>query len=333
MKNCSLAVIFFFVFLFSCNNDDDSSSIEIRDRTEVAAEDLLEIEEYLQTHFFNDEDFDFENPYSEANTNYEMVFGTIEGENATKTPIWDSPYLNYKMVTDPVEEDLEYKMYYLNLREGLGDEVHICDAALVAYKGTTLLDYLFDSSATNSFFELSLVNNQSQGVIKGFREALIEFKTATNYVENDDGTVSYQDYGIGAAFIPSGLAYFSDYTSSDLPSYSPLIFRFNVYDRILLDHDGDHVPSYIENLDDDKDLFNDDTDEDNTPNLLDIDDDNDGVLTIYEDLEPDEDLEVDRDNDGDPTNDIGDGDPTNDDTDGDGIPNYLDADTAISNQQ
>jgi FKBP-type peptidyl-prolyl cis-trans isomerase FkpA len=41
-------------------------------------------------------------------------------------------------------------------------------------------------------------------------------------------------------------------------------------------------------------------------------------------------LTVDRDGDGDPTNDIGDGDPTNDDTDGDGIPNYLDPDDTAS---
>ena len=52
--------------------------------------------------------------------------------------------------------------------------------------------------------------------------------------------------------------------------------------------------------------------------------------TLDEDLEPDSDLEVDRDGDGDPTNDIGDGDPTNDDTDGDGIPNYLDSDDTAS---
>ena len=62
-----------------------------------------------------------------------------------------------------------------------------------------------------------------------------------------------------------------------------------------------------------------------------MDDDGDGVLTRFEDLEPDSDLLVDEDGDGDPTNDIGDGDPTNDDTDGDGIPNYLDEDDACSN--
>jgi hypothetical protein len=47
-------------------------------------------------------------------------------------------------------------------------------------------------------------------------------------------------------------------------------------------------------------------------------------------LEPDTDPNVDRDGDGDPTNDIGDGDPTNDDSDGDGIPNYLDEDDSAS---
>ena len=96
------------------------------------------------------------------------------------------------------------------------------------------------------------------------------------------------------------------------------------------DHDNDNVPTYLEDLDGDLNLTNDNSDDDPINNFLDSDDDNDGTPTIDEDLEPDSDLTVDRDGDGDPTNDIGDGDPTNDDTDGDGIPNYLDSDDTAS---
>ena len=126
-------------------------------------------------------------------------------------------------------------------------------------------------------------------------------------------------------FIPSGLGYFSG-SGPGIPAYSNLIFKFELYQYEPNDHDSDNVPSYVEDLDGDFDLISDNTDGDALVNFVDPDDDNDGVLTINEDLEPDADLTVDRDGDGDPTNDIGDGDPTNDDTDGDGIPNYLDTD-------
>jgi len=72
----------------------------------------------------------------------------------------------------------------------------------------------------------------------------------------------------------------------------------------FLDGDADNVPDYLEDLNGNGDLTDDDTDMDGIPNYLDDDDDDDGILTIDED-----------------TN--GDGDPTNDDDDGDGIPNYL----------
>ena len=55
-----------------------------------------------------------------------------------------------------------------------------------------------------------------------------------------------------------------------------------------------------------------DTDGDGIPNYLDNDDDNDGLLTIDEDVDNN-------------------GTPLNDDTDGDGIPNYLDNDTRVEN--
>ncbi len=178
-------------------------------------------------------------------------------------------------------------------------------------------------------------------VVSGWREALVEVTGASGFVENEDGTVSYNmDYGHIIVIMPSGLGYFGS-AQSGIPAYAPLIFQIQLYRVNEADHDNDGVPSYLEDIDGDRIVLDidegdgeedtyDDTDEDGFPNYIDIDDDGDGVLTINEDLEPDTDLTVDRDGDGDPTNDIGDGNPMNDDTDGDGIPNYLDADSTGS---
>jgi gliding motility-associated-like protein len=79
-----------------------------------------------------------------------------------------------------------------------------------------------------------------------------------------------------------------------------------------LDDDNDGVLTVDEDIDGDGDPTNDDTDGDSAPNYLDTDDDGDGVKTEDEDIN-------------------GDGNPKNDDTDGDGIPDYLDTvdDTVI----
>jgi hypothetical protein len=77
--------------------------------------------------------------------------------------------------------------------------------------------------------------------------------------------------------------------------------------------DDDDVPAELEDIDGDGDLFNDDTDGDGIPNFLDVDDDNDNVITRLERLE----IEDENGN-------IIPGVYT--DTDGDDILNYLDND-------
>jgi len=80
---------------------------------------------------------------------------------------------------------------------------------------------------------------------------------------------------------------------------------------IYLDDDMDGVFNYLEDIDGDGNLDNDDSDNDGIPNYQDDDDDNDGILTADEDTD-------------------GDGDWSNDDEDGDGIVDYLDAlDTSV----
>jgi hypothetical protein len=76
----------------------------------------------------------------------------------------------------------------------------------------------------------------------------------------------------------------------------------------LADHDGDGLPSYMEDINSNQYGVDDDTDGDTISNYLDADDDGDGRLTKFE-------IEI--------TNGV----ITFPDTDGDGTPDYLDADS------
>ncbi|QRM87720.1 hypothetical protein FG167_00270 [Lacinutrix sp. WUR7] len=283
MKLTKIALIVFALIIgvAGCSSDDDSSTtISYRDRTEVYAEDILEIETFLETHYLNLEDnaFDFVDLYNPSNDDFEIVFSALE-DGSTETALIDMPQLKFKMVEDPAEEGLFYKLYYLEMRQGLGNEVHFIDKAVLTYEGSTTESFVFDNAINPTSFELTTV--LSGGVVTGFRESLIEFKTATSFSENNDGTLAYHEHGIGAAFLPSGIGYFGQ-TLTTVSSYTPLIFKFNVFDRVLLDHDNDGIPSFLEDLDNDANVFDDDTDENSAPDFFDADDDGDGTNTIDE---------------------------------------------------
>ena len=76
------------------------------------------------------------------------------------------------------------------------------------------------------------------------------------------------------------------------------------------DDDGDGVLTYLEDINQNLDWYDDDTDEDGIVNYLDDDDDGDGIPTIEEDNN-------------------GNGDWFDDDADGDGTPDFLDPDVYI----
>lgn len=345
IKNFTLSVLSLFFVMTSCKpNDDEIDLVPLRDEAEVYQENLEEIETYLETHFFNYDEFNFQDIDAPENDDFVVRMDTISAENGTQDRIPISEMsggdgmmgvLNFKIVE---QGDINYKLYFLKLREGKGDKLHALDRAIVTYNGTLTDKAVFDSAVTPINFNLTTIG-QIGGVVTGFREGLLEFKTSTGVTTAPDGVDTFSGHGIGAVFIPSGLGYFaSPPIGSGIGLYAPIIFSLSLIDRLDTDFDQDGIPSHLEDLSDgngamtgDGNGFNDDTDGDGIPNFADSDDDNDGVLTINEDLE-DIDPEVDSDGDGNFTNDKdGDGDPTNDDTDGDGVPNYLDADSTESN--
>ncbi|MDA8704375.1 hypothetical protein N9M00_03510, partial [Flavobacteriaceae bacterium] len=140
--------------------------------------------------------------------------------------------------------------------------------------------------------------------LQGFREGVSELRTG-KFTENSNGTIDYSSFGVGLFFIPSGIGYFEN-ISSGIPEYSPLIFTVKLMTHTDTDHDNDGILSIFEDIDGDNKPFGDDTDGDNLWNMYDVDDDGDGILTVNE---------IDKNN-----------DSIIDDTNNDGIPDYLDPD-------
>lgn len=308
--------------IWSCGDDDEpiGEIIPPRLMSEVAVEDDAEILSFLSTHFYNYDEF--QSP--PADFDYKIRFDTIAGENAEKVSILESGMLDgVELITETIsvsasdfgrsdEEVVDHKLYVLVARQGSEEgKPTIGDYAILRYEGLLLDKTLFDA-ASNQPVRFNL----SAGTRRGFGNGMEYFQTGMGPIENGDGTISYEGFGIGAIFMPSGLAYFDISPSSLIPSYSPLIFKVDAFAyEEDTDFDGDGIPSILEDLNNDGNLDNDNTDGDTEPlgvflaNYNDTDDDNDGILTIDE-------IELDADG-----NFVG-----FLDTDGDGISDHLDND-------
>jgi hypothetical protein len=292
----------------ACNNDDDAEDnfIPARDRAEENIASTLEVELYLTTHFYNYEDF--QSP--PVDFDFKIKFDTIAAANSDKIALIHQ--VDFKMVQDRIDEDVQYKLYYLKVIEGEGDQPSFPDIVRINYEGTYIVDEdgqkrnkLFDSSVIPIQFDLTFIVN-------GLQDALIEFKASTGLIENPDGTVSYENFGVGAVFMQSGLGYYVNPppgSSVAIPVYSQLIFTFQLFVTEIGDQDLDGVPSVLEDINGNGLEEDDDTDSDNRSNYLDPDDDGDGRPTTDE-------IEIDED-----------GTITFPDTDGDGVVDYLDADS------
>lgn len=280
LKVYVFSTLCFLALLSSCKKDDDSTvQFEERDRTEQQIADFDSLKVYLNTHYFNRATF--EQPGN--HTISDLVIKELpKGENGNFLAMPD-PDIN-QMLSEAVDidnpktglyQDVTYQYYILVLNEGGGENPHFCDNVRLNYNGFLPSGKSFDGTVTPVEFDL-------MGLIPGWREAIPEFKTAEGYTENGDGTVTFNNYGLGVMFLPSGLGYFGSPPLGDIPAYSNLMFSFELYQSEINDHDGDGIPSYMEDLNGDKNLYNDDTNEDGVPNFLDPDDDGDRVLTINE---------------------------------------------------
>ncbi len=264
----------------ACKKEDDGFTfVPARDRAEEAPVSVGIIEEYLETHFYNYEDF--QNP--PPGFDFKIKFDTIAGDNANKIPLMQQ--VSFKEVPDRIAEDVTYKLYYLNAIEGGGEKPKFPDITTLTYEGTYINTEFtgspytkkFDSAVTPVSFDLT-------SVVNGFQDGVIEMKTSPNPpVEGSDGTLSFTDYGVGAIFIPSGLGYYvSPPNGSAIPFYAQLIFTVQLYASRQGDQDNDGIPSIFEDLNGNQLEEDDDTDKNGLPNYFDADDDGDGRPTSEE---------------------------------------------------
>lgn len=297
-----LALVAVLLICVACPNDDndtDPIAVPPNDRGEQSLVDDALIREYLETHFYNYEEF--ENPT--AGFDYQIRIDTIANENVDKDPIIDRPELSTKVYS---RVDAQQILYILTAKQGesVKPAATFADSVYMSYKGFVLDGSIFDVSPNPVWFDLTTVVDGFTNGVAGFRGA------SSGPTTNDDGTTDYQNFGSGAIFIPSGLAYFNQ-LRDNIPQYSPLVFTFNTFSVVQADHDNDGILSVNEDLDGNGFLFDEADNPDNDPVFayLDENDDNDGISTR---------LEIETDAEGNFLSFI--------DTDGDGLSNHLDND-------
>ena len=261
--------------VISCGDDDNAPIIDFeeRDRAEQQITDDSTLVAYLNTHYYNSSFFE-----SGSNHTYNDIIITELTEGET---VPDGHTLLFDAVgNDPITTtylDVEYKYYVLNLNQGGGGSPNFTDRIFMRYEGTSVnTDEVFDVVA--SPISLNLQSNliSTSGVIKGWQLVIPDFNAAVDFAIVN-GFVNYVDYGLGVMFLPSGLGYFSGTNTGT--SYDNLLFKFELLRFEQEDHDGDGIPSFIEDINSDQEVTDDDTDEDGLPDFIDADDDGDGVAT------------------------------------------------------
>lgn len=303
MKHGFLVFLFSIVLCSSCSNDDNSPDLEAvppRLLAEVSPENDEEIREFLETHFYNYEEF----MSPPADFDFRIRIDTIAGDNATKTPLLD--FVREATVTVSAsefglsqdEDDIPHKYYYLSARPTLEEldiirqgECENCfptvaDSVFVRYEGKLLDGSSFDSALNNPiWFDLAQLQDLTQG-FRGFSEGIPNLKTGGDVVINNDGTFTVDEYGVGLIIFPSGLGNFNR-VNSEIPQYSPLMFSIDLFTMNPTDHDGDGIPSIDEDFNGNGFLYDDNADVDGETtirfaNFQDADDDGDGVSTRNE---------------------------------------------------
>ncbi|MES2862936.1 MAG: hypothetical protein V4666_02365 [Bacteroidota bacterium] len=262
-----LLLLPFILIMVGCPSDDEPTSIESRPYAEVYAEDIVEIENFMDEHFMTVD--------GDNNVTFTKITSSTPG-----TPISAHPDLTFKTIT---KGGVDHKLYFIKLQEGLGDtdtdldtendNPTRLDSIFTSYKGFKTDLSNFDEASSPIWLEL-------EDVIQGWQEIFPEFKIGNSTTDITTNITTFSGFGAGVMFVPSALAYYSQ-SAGSIPGYSPIIFSFKLMKLRFKDHDGDKVLSKYEYggpissnaLD---------SDGDGKVDYVDNDDDNDGKRTIEE---------------------------------------------------
>ena len=232
-----------------CNKDQE----EVHDPVEQAIIDDEAIVSYLQSHYYDDSEKE------------------IDSITDGQTSLYDDP----RMIVDDVKEnDIDYKLYILQLEAGGDDTLpespdtgenispSTVDSVFTKYTGTLIsTGYQFDS---NDNIWLTL-----DQVIKGWSYGFTYFTSGFN-TSMPDQPLSFEKTGHGYLFIPSGLAYGNNFVNS-VPENANLAFEIELKLARWRDHDGDGTLSKDEDANGNGNPQDDDTDGDGVPDYADSD--------------------------------------------------------------
>ncbi|MDR6846501.1 FKBP-type peptidyl-prolyl cis-trans isomerase [Flavobacterium granuli] len=281
------------VTISSCNkNDDDVEVTPPKPYAEQYPIDSLAINNYLKTNYISEI---VNHPGFPDDQDVTIKKITDAGTQPSLWSYLNSPTLPRLTFRNVSAHGITYKVYTLLIREGIkggdkatgGEYPSNVDAVFAAYKGTLLDGTVFDSS-NNGQAQYNLdgtTHDGGTGVIRGWSEGFPQFKTGWTS-SNSDGTIKYNDFGVGVMFLPSGLGYYNT-AQTTIPAYSPIVFSIKLYELKRFDHDLDGIPSFQEDLDGDRYMNTflsgvanpDDTDKDGIPDFNDFDDDGDNYAT------------------------------------------------------
>lgn len=287
------------IAIISCSKKDDDDVVvtPVRDYAEQYKADNDSIVKFLKSNYIT------------VTANFDVTISKLPTDGS-QVSIWDQ--IDYPLEhRDVYSRDVTYRVYYLTLRQGVGESPCNFDAVKVSYTGTLLNGTQFDSSyGVARDLDLNIYA-LGGGAIDGWGEIMPKFRVGTQNGVGSDGTITYDNYGAGVMFLPSGLGYYAS-NQGTIPSYSPLVFSFKLFDLKRGDNEytasngslvilGDGIPSYLEDLNGDGYLYDprdtarypnlpkeliEDTDGDGIPDFLDFDDDGDGYSTRFEVTKP-----------------------------------------------
>ena len=254
------------ISIISCSpDDDDIVSVPENDRTEQQVTDSVALVSYLNTHYYNSTEV---STLANPTTSDVVITELLDGETLPSDATLLMSIVERKTTT---YKDVEYVYYILEIKKGTGaTSPRFCDKVRVKYEGSLMDGTNFDESSIPVNFDLV-------GLIPGWGRVMPHFNVGS-FTTNSDGTVSFDGYGMGVMFLPSGLGYYATYQAK-IPSYSNLIFKFELLQTETADHDSDNIPTYMEAVEGDLNLYNKDTDGDLLADFIDPDDDGDGTLT------------------------------------------------------
>lgn len=258
------------VLIVSCAKEDKNTAEPLRDYAEQYTKDIVAIDTYLDDHYMN------------VDVNYNVTFTKIPLNGTQQSIRQQSLYpVEFINVTNDFQ-NVNYKLYYIKLREGTQKKPSEVDSVHVAYRGNLLTDVQFDYSQNPLWFEL-------QNVVPGWGEIIPKFKTGFYDATEGPDPVNFENYGAGIMFLPSAYGYYANSSpSGTIAAYSPLVFSFKLMELRYKDHDRDGILSKDEAdpANPTKKLIDYDSDSassnDGLANLYDVDDDDDKVLTRNE---------------------------------------------------